>query len=97
MKKLNLKAITLIQKSDKAFPHDKEEKDLKDYIDKQKAYLNKAAVVKAVNQLHVKDPEMGKKDLERNMKIIEENEHMLKDSNGFELIEEKTGISKEKL
>lgn len=40
---------------------------------------------------------MGKHDLERNMRIIEENEEAFKDSNGFNVIEEKTGIKKEKL
>ncbi len=40
---------------------------------------------------------MGKKDLERNIKIINENTMALKDSNGFDVIEQATGIKKEKL
>jgi hypothetical protein len=53
--------------------------------------------VLAINQLHVKDPSIVKRDLERNIKMINENYEKLGDSDGFNFIQEQTGIKKEKL
>ena len=67
MEALNQKALKLIRKNDKAFPHEPAEKDLTSYMDKQRAFNNKNRLLKAVNELHVKDPDMSKKDYERNL------------------------------
>jgi len=53
----------VIREKDEAFPHEIEEKDLKSKIANWKALERKHEVLHAINQLHLKDPVMSKKDL----------------------------------
>ena len=97
VQKLNAKTTELIRKSDKAYVHPAEEIEHGPLIDKWKAAFNKKDLIHTINQLHIRDLTMVKRDLERNVKIVRDSQTVLKDSNGFDIIEEKTGIKKEKL
>lgn len=97
VQKLNAKTIELIRKSDKAYVHPVEEMDHRPLIDKWRASFAQKDLIHTINQLHIRDLTMVKRDLERNVQIVRDSKSVLKDSNGFDIMEEKTGIKKEKL
>ena len=95
MTSLKIQAIT---EDDQAFPHETaEEVDLKAFINKHKANANAHDIIHTINLLHVKDANMAKRDLKRNIKLVNDNKAKLMESNGFDYIAKETGISVEKL
>ena len=87
MSRIFEKTAKIIWAKEEAFPHEVEEKDLKEKINKWKAVERKNEVLHAINQLHLKDPVMSKKDLMQSLQAVNENFEVLKDSNGFDILE----------
>ena len=88
-----------IKQTDKAFPHEAEEKNLKELINKRRGIQMRNDLIHTVNQLHVKDSQMVKRDLQNDIRLINENYERLLDpeGEGWDFFEEKLGIKKEKL
>ena len=96
--KYNITKKQAIEKADKAWPHETaDEVDLRPMIDKFEANQKATGIIHTINQLHVKDINFVKRDLKRNKDIVKNNKDKLMETNGFDFISEKTGISKEKL
>ena len=97
MDKMNNRTLDDIRQYDDAFPHEHTEKDLKHIIEKRKAFFHKNEMMHAINKLHLKDPEMTKQDLQKDLRLVAEHQDLLKNTNGFDILGEKIGIAKEKL
>lgn len=77
---------------DNAFPNSIQEHDHSHLIQTWRAELNRADLKETLNLIHVRETKLIKRDLERGIKIIEENKNILGLSNGFQDIGKKIGI-----
>ncbi|CAI2363963.1 unnamed protein product [Moneuplotes crassus] len=75
------------------FSHDTEEMDLKPLIRKWRGTFMKDEIKNyALNHLYVTDPTMNKKDLQRNLKILNDNIDVMGTTDGFQKIEKQIGL-----
>lgn len=76
------------------FSHEAEEVDLKPLIRKWKGTFMKDEIKNfALNHLYVSDTTMGKKDLQRNLKILNDNIDVMGTTDGFQKIEKQIGLN----
>lgn len=75
------------------FPHETEEADVKPLIRKWRGTFMKDEIKNyAMNHLYVTDPTMNKKDLERNLKLLNDNIETMGTTDGFQKIEKQIGL-----
>lgn len=65
-------------------PVSKEERDLKGYILKWRAFFEKQKLNNEINKMHVYDITMTKADLKQNLVILNKNVDKLGSSSGFQ-------------
>lgn len=82
-----------IAEEDGLFKGDKEEVDVKPLIRKWRGTFMKDEIKNfATNRLYVSDTSMGKKDLQRNLKLLNDNLEVMGTTNGFEQVERQLGL-----
>lgn len=90
----NKKIEKLIVEDEKLFPHSTEEVDLKPLIRKWRGTFMKDEIKNyALNHLYVADSTMSKKDLERNLKLLDNNLENMGTTDGFQKIEKQIGLN----
>lgn len=88
------KLVDKIKVDDNAFPNEMEEVDVKPLIRQWRGTFMKDEIKNfARNHLYVTDTKMGKKDLERNLKILDNNIDAMGTTNGFQQIEKQLGLN----
>ena len=92
-----LKYKESIQKENEFFKGPKGENDLTDLMKKWRTQLNKSDLKETLNFLYAKESKLIKRDLQRNIKIIDENIQILGSSDGFKFVGQKLGFDNEKL
>jgi hypothetical protein len=86
-----------IEKEEDLYTAPSGEIDLTDLIRQWKTQLNKSDLKETLNLLHVKESKLIKRDLEKGLKLIEENSQALGSSDGFEKMGKKLGIDNKSL
>lgn len=87
------KVATRIVDDENFFKHDMEEIDMKPLIKKWRGAFIKDEIQNfALNHLYVSDPSMNKKDVERNLKILNDNIDVMGTTDGFQRIEKQIGL-----
>jgi hypothetical protein len=87
------KVVSRIAGDEEFFPRSTEEVDLKPLIRKWRGMFMKDEIKNyALNHLYVTDTSMGKKDLERNLKILNDNIDVMGTTDGFQKIERQIGL-----
>lgn len=82
-----------IVEQENLFPHETEEVDVKPLIRKWRGTFMKDEIKNyAMNHLYVTDPTMNKKDLQRNLKILNDNIEVMGTTDGFQKIEKQIGL-----
>lgn len=90
----NKKVAKLIADQEDYFRHETEEVDVKPLIRKWRGALMKDEIHNlALNHLYVNDPNMNKKDLERNLKLLNDNIDVMGTTDGFKRIEKQIGLN----
>lgn len=84
--------VNKILKEDSGVKPPSRQNEYKDMINKWKAQSNKSNLKETLNLIHVKDTKLIKRDLERGIKIIEDNTVALAESDGFKTVGKKIGI-----
>ena len=98
--KVNSKALKYkekINKEDNFFQGPNEECDLSDLMKKWKSQLNKFDLKETLSLVYAKESKLIKRDLDRNIKIINENIHILGSSDGFKLVGQQLGFDNDKM
>lgn len=84
LKKHNERQVGTIATKDGSYkPDDTEEKDHKAMIRHWKAKVKKQQLKGTLNMMHIKDETIIKRDVERNLKILNDNYDVLGTTNGF--------------
>jgi len=83
-----------ILKEDGLFKGPPAEVDLSHLVRQWKSQFNKKLLKETLNLIHVKETELIKRDLQRGIKIIEENTNALGSSDGFSNVGKKLGLNK---
>lgn len=86
-----------IEKEEDLYTAPSGEADLTDLMRQWKTQLNKSDLKETLNLLHVKESKLIKRDLEKGLKIIDENSQALGSSDGFEKVGKKLGIDNKSL
>ena len=86
-----------ISKEDKFFIEPKGKNDLSELMKKWRTELNKSDLKETLNFLYAKESKLIKRDLNRNIEIINENIQILGSSDGFKYVGKQLGFDNEKL